>query len=120
MLYTPSTLPIDALQSIAPAFDDTYRQGAEHWIEQCRRDLAQFWRSDDGKYSAVTEVIDTPRGRVFHMVASAGEFRRELVEEAETWAITRGCAKVLTEGRPGWQRVLRDYRLTNVTLEKEL
>ncbi len=54
------------------------------------------------------------------MVASCGEFCRSLVDEAEAFAKANGCTLSITEGRPGWQRVLKDYKLTHVTIEKEL
>lgn len=118
--YTPDTIPADAEESMRAAFDQTYLQDAAYWVDRCRQDLATFWRSTDGAYSAITEVLETPHGRVFHMVASCGAFRPELLAEGEEAARAIGCVKAITEGRPGWQKHLRDYRVTHITLQKDL
>lgn len=38
----------------------------------------------------------------------------------ELYAKAEGCNRVMFEGRPGWRRVLKDYELTAVMLEKRL
>lgn len=120
MLFEIAEIPEDAAEIMRPAFAYSRADNVDRWIELCRSGLAQFWVSDDGKYYAITEILDTPARRIFHMVASCGEFCRSLVDEAEAFAKANGCTLSITEGRPGWQRVLKDYKLTHVTIEKEL
>ncbi len=119
MRYEHDAIPQDALDTIRPAFAHALMDEAPYWVDQCREGLAQYWRSADGAYSAITQVRDTDKGRVFHMVASCGSFREELLREGEEWARTMGCTKSITEGRPGWARVLPGYKVTHCTYSKE-
>ena len=67
MRYEAENLPNDAVQAIRPAFEKSLADQSDFWVEQCRSGNAQYWRSDDGAYSAITEVRDTEKGRVFHL-----------------------------------------------------
>lgn len=120
MRYEADSIPKDAAEAIRPAFAISLSDDTDHWIEQCRLGNAQFWRSADGAYSAITEVREIGGARVFHMVASAGEFRLELLEEGEAWGLAMGCTKAVTEGRLGWGRVLPNYKTATCQFIKDL
>jgi len=124
MRFKPDQVPDEAVEALRPAFARFGLDGAyytpEYWVQRCREDTAQLWRSDDGAYWAVTEVFDTAKGRVLHEVASAGSYRKSLFEEGEAWAKSVGCTKARTEGRPGWKKRLPDYKVVAMTFEKEL
>jgi hypothetical protein len=120
MMYEADRLPKDAAEKIRPAFEKSLADQSDFWVEQCRAGNAQYWRSDDGAYSAITEVRDTEKGRVFHMVASAGSYRPSLLEEGENWGREMGCAFSMTEGRPGWAKLLDGYKAVSVQYMKEL
>ena len=120
MRYESDSIPADALEAIRPAFEHSLTDEAEFWVARCRDGQAQYWRSEDGAYSAITEIRDMDKGRVFHMVASCGAFRLELLEAGEQWGRSMGCTKSVTEGRPGWGRVLPGYKTTTCQYIKEL
>lgn len=118
MHYLPSDIPAEAHGALSPAFDRSYVHSTEEWLQRCRDDLAQLWRHNG--YWGITEVLETRAGRVFHMVASAGDYEDALVEEMEAWARAQGCSRVLSTVRPGFARKRTDYRVKTMTLEKEL
>lgn len=120
MRYEADQLPPDALEAISGAFACSLSNQAEYWVDQCRQGNAQYWRSDDGAYSAITEVRDMDKERVFHMIASCGAFRLELLEAGEAWGKSMGCTKSLTEGRPGWAKILPGYKVTHCTYTKDI
>lgn len=118
MFYRPEAIPEEAVQALQPAFDRSYVHQASDWVQRCRDGLAQLWRH--GGYWSITEVLETRAGRVLHLLASAGEYAPELVDEMEQWAKDQGCTRVLATVRPGFARRQPDYRVKTMTLEKEL
>jgi hypothetical protein len=87
---------------------------------------ALLWLAWDGKAvcaAAVTQ-LDIANGRKFCTITACGgrELKRwlSLVGALERFAIEEGCASVRIYGRRGWARVLPDYRLHSIVLEKEL
>ncbi len=116
MHYTPTTIPYEAAAALAPAFDRYGLHGASEWVQRCRDDLAQLWRVGD--CWAVTEVFDSKRGMVCHVVALAGEFAHQVVQEIEAWAKKNGCALMHFTGRKGWARRLPDYTPVAIVMEK--
>lgn len=43
-----------------------------------------------------------------------------VIADLERYAINEGCTKLRWFGRKGWQRVMPDYKMTNVVMEKDL
>ena len=43
-----------------------------------------------------------------------------LLHEIEAWARSEGCVKIGANMRKGWQKLIKDYRMTHVYLEKDL
>lgn len=73
--------------------------------------------------AAVTEIAETVSGRVCVIVACGGRGRARWIalrRKLEDYARHEGCARMRIYGRKGWTRVLPDYRVTRVILEKEL
>jgi len=71
----------------------------------------------------VTEILRYPRQRRCNIFLCAGGGMRRwvgLLRDIEGWAREQGCAAVELQGRPGWARVLKDYRRTYILLRKEL
>lgn len=116
MHYLPSTIPPDAVAALAPAFLHFGLHPVEEWIQRCRDDLAQLWRFED--CWAITEIFQSKRGAVCHIVALAGEFNHQAIAEIEQWAKTIGCTLVHFTGRKGWERKLPDYKPTAIVMEK--
>ncbi|MFC4924708.1 hypothetical protein [Delftia deserti] len=118
MHFIPSTVPDEAAAALEPAFRRTHTDTAEAWLERCRRDLAQLWEHQG--YWAISEVINGKTCRVLHLVASAGVFNNELVDEMEAWGRSIGCKKVVAEVRRGMTRRRHGYRIKAVSVEKDL
>lgn len=120
MHYTPSTIPDEAADALRPAFDRSYTDRVETWIDACRQDKAQLWRLN--RYWAITRVISALKtGEVIcHQVASAGDFESELLSEIEAWAKSKGCVKMVADVRPGFARRVNGYAIKAVTVEKEI
>lgn len=108
----------EASKVLSCAFDHSFDQSVEYWIDRCKRDTAQLWHLD-GLW-ALSEVIDGKQNRVFHMIAAAGDYNEILINDMEKWAKSVGCQVSIFEGRKGWLKRLSSYRLKSVTLEKEL
>ena len=116
MHYTPATIPDEACEAIAPAFDRYGLHDANEWVQRCKDDVAQLWRVGD--VWAITELFDGKAQRVCHIAAMAGEFTHEIMREIEAWALRMGCAKVLFTGRKGWTRRLPGYSQIAIVMEK--
>jgi hypothetical protein len=91
------------------------------------RDM-QLWIAVDARSMAVeaacvTEIVAYPRekrcGLVFCAGREADRWIRHLPEIAD-WAREQGCAALELQGRPGWERLLRDWQKTHVLLRKRL
>lgn len=125
MLFHPSEIPDEAVEALRPAYEHSSKLlgTPEQWIQRCKDDTAQLWRSENGKYWAVTEIFEeSVYGKLFHAIASAGEFCPDLIKEGEAWAKEQGCKSAMTGGRRGWEKIFtaNGYKTISVTLMKEL
>lgn len=71
----------------------------------------------------MTQLFPMRTGMACKMLECGGERLAEwkhLREEIEQYAKREGCNRVLIEGRPGWARVLPDYKTVSVALEKRI
>lgn len=86
----------------------------------------QLWVSIfDGAVIAAltTSIVPRRTGLALRMVCCGGchmNVWRDCHRQIEDFARAEGCDRVLSEGRPGWTRVLNGYKVTAVTLEKRL
>jgi hypothetical protein len=87
---------------------------------------ALLWLAWDGKSicaAAVTQ-LNIANGRKFCTITACGGRGHKrwlsLISALERFAIEEGCTSVRINGRRGWARVLPDYRLHSIVLEKEL
>lgn len=73
--------------------------------------------------AAVTELAHVSGEKVCTIVACGGRERKRwlpLKAELESFARAEGCTAMRIHGRRGWAREFPDYRLTSITLEKEI
>jgi len=90
------------------------------------RGRALLWLAWDGKKilaAAVTEVARLHGETLCTILACGGKgFDRfgALIAGLERYARAEGCARMRIAGRRGWARVLRDYRVKSVVIEKDL
>jgi hypothetical protein len=87
---------------------------------------ALLWLAWDGTQihaAAVTELTLRDGRRACTVMACGGRRRGlwlHLLRDLEAYAVAEDCGAMLILGRPGWSRLLQDYRVTSITLEKEL
>ncbi len=70
-----------------------------------------------------TSIVPRRRGVALRMVCCGGgkmDIWKQCHRQIEDFAKAEGCDRVISEGRPGWTRVLDGYKVTAVTLEKRL
>ena len=79
----------------------------------------QLWPAPDA--CAVTQIIGFPQKTFLHIFLAGGNMGRlkDMIESAAEWGRSQGCAAMTMTGRKGWARVL-DWRVTSITMEKEL
>ena len=73
--------------------------------------------------AAVARIAQTEWRRVCEIVALGGKDRGKWLSfepEIERWAREQSCSAMRIMGRKGWAKVLPDYRVTRIVLEKEL
>jgi hypothetical protein len=73
--------------------------------------------------AALTRLARMRSGLHCEIVACAGHEVERWVDGIaliEAWAKIEGCKKVTIVGRPGWMKLLRNYRQREVMLELEL
>lgn len=124
MLFHPDQIPDEAVDALRPAYEHgTKLLGTpELWVQRCRDDTAQLWVNEAKTYWAVTEVYeDSAYGKLFHAIASAGEYDQSLIEEGERWARDIGCKAAMTGGRRGWEKLFQPmgYKTISIVLLKE-
>jgi hypothetical protein len=92
------------------------------WIDkQVWTGAYRAWGND--KACILAEMKTYPSGlREVHGLAAAGDLETiiSLIPLAEAWGRDAGCAIASIESRPGWAKALKDYRVDQVRLVKEL
>jgi hypothetical protein len=91
-----------------------------------REGRALLWLAWDGKdilAAAVTQLDLVDGVKLCTIVACGGQgFARfgPLIRGLERYAEAEGCTRMRICGRKGWARLLPDYRIQRVIIEKEL
>lgn len=73
--------------------------------------------------AATTELQMVNGAKVCALTACGGRNRNEwlwMLDEIEDYAKAEGCRAMRICGRRGWERVLPDYRVRRIVLEKDL
>lgn len=96
-------------------------------LEQLRYGTRLLWVAVDDSATivaaALTQLFPMRSGLVCKVLECGGDHMREWIglrDQIEQYARDEGCARVLIEGRPGWARMLPDYAMIGVTLEKRV
>lgn len=99
----------------------------EDMKEQLRYGTRLLWLAIDNKdhvwAAMLTQLFEMRSGKVCKVLECGGEKMRtwlHLREGIERYAKAEGCGRVIVEGRGGWARLLPDYRMIGVTLEKRI
>jgi hypothetical protein len=115
---------------VAPLIARAMRRGGLSAAADVARDLAAgtalLWLAWDGERilaAAVTALELVEGEKLCTIVACGGEgFARfgPLIGGLERYARAEGCARMRICGRKGWVRLLPDYRVRRVIIEKQL
>jgi len=96
-------------------------------LEDIRSEAAQLWsfetEAGETLMLVVTRILHHELCDTFEIQLCGGHRLRDclkLLPELEAHARFLGCKLVELRGRPGWHRVLREYSLRGIALEKEL
>jgi hypothetical protein len=106
---------------LQPALD---RGGNTHTTDDIRAGvisgLYQLWVGD--KSAAVTEVISYPKSKGCRIFLAGGDMNEllEMQPDLDRWAKSIGCRFIEIAGRPGWERIHKDFKKHSVTLRKAL
>lgn len=81
------------------------------------------WHDEIVDCVALTTIMQHPKGTECIILAATGDRMENWahhVESIEQWAMHLGCDRVRAVARPGWEKILTDYRKLHVELEKRL
>lgn len=102
------------------------RYGVEDILDYLLSGAMQLWVVMD-KHEIVaitiTEIVNFPRLKECRMLACTGVGMNEwvgLIVKIEDWAKQNGCSKITPICRPGWERILKDYKKCHIQLEKNI
>lgn len=131
------------LQGIPAHLIDEVWDGVRPWIaEACKTSRGKFdendirigllerddqlwiWNTPTAFAVVVSRLSNYPKKRVCQLRIVTGrnrdEWYRAGLKTIEAWAKANGCHAMELCARPGWARLLTDYEMTHVYLEKQL
>ena len=102
-----------------------------HFKQNCKKGLFQLWiiwdQKDQNKYYgvSVTEIIQRPLQKCLNIRIMTGKHREKwqhMIKLLEDFGKKEKCDKMELIARPGWEKVLRQfkYKKSHVLLEKTL
>jgi hypothetical protein len=120
----------DVWPHVAPLIAQAMRRGQMGEVGDVERSLrsgmALLWLAWDGERilsAAVTELAAVAGDKVCTIVACGGrDFARfgHLIGGLEHYARQEGCTRMRICGRKGWARLLPDYAIRRVIIEKKI
>mgnify|MGYP004374762631 CR=1 FL=1 len=115
-----ATLTHEEWNAIKPALEreDDYLVGDMQKL--LGKGLAQAW--GNGRSAVITEIITHPRSKVLNVWAVGGiiEDILEMEPKIEAWAKTQGCTKAQLSGRPGWDKVLKNWNKKSIIMKRSI
>lgn len=119
---------ISVWPEVAPILIRAIRVYNEHSLEEIFESLLlrerQLWISGREKIGCVliTRILNGHEKKtcLIELYAGNGIESMKFFDDIETWAKNLGCNHMRLSGRKGWQRLLKDYDLKKIILEKEL
>jgi hypothetical protein len=83
------------------------------------------WGSEGKILCGVVTRLAKMRSELHCQLVAAGGVESQrwigaMLATVQEWAKLEGCSKVTAQGRPGWAKLLRDYRISQVVLELDL
>lgn len=103
------------------------KQTAQSIIDKVGSGAMQLWVLSDSQAAifaiVLTEIIRYPERQCLRIVGVAGRERTLWMHHLagiEDYARQVGCTGIELIGRKGWEKVLKDYELTGIMLERDL
>jgi GNAT superfamily N-acetyltransferase len=121
-VYWPAVRPLIA-QACEASRGKWTAEALRKEIEERNAQLWAIYKDEELQAVIVTSIENYPGKRVVTAPIVVGKDRGDWMQhflEIEDWARQNGCQAVELIARPGWARVLKDYELTHVKLEKDL
>lgn len=128
----PTSVTNDARPYVEKFIEDALQKGGGRFnvddvFEELASGESDLWmavENEEPMAAVVTTVTEYRNGTCCSMDVCGGTHRKkwmdELKEEIEKDAKKRGCDWMEAPARPGWARVLKDYRKKFLILEKAL
>ena len=123
----------DVWPDVAPMIEDALAHGSSDFelqdvYEWLLRGDQQLWIVHDGDSEkifavVVTQIQHSSRCKFCNIFICTGESRemwQDQIYIIEDWAKSLGCDRMKMMARKGWQKVLKDYEVKHVELEKKL
>jgi hypothetical protein len=100
--------------------------GGTHWYEDILYEVQKgnmfFWPAE--KSFMLTEVVQLPRKRIFHVFLAAGSLEeiKEMEPSLEHYAKAMDCDYITLAGRKGWGKALEKlgYKISHFDVAKEI
>jgi len=127
-------VPRDKVNEAWPLVSDYIKaaldRGGRHTEAEIRKDIesgtGQLWMAwdEDGVHGVcITYVLEHPRAKVCRIWLCTGKDRAKWqyhLETIENWAKSVDCTMIDAVVRPGWEKIMVDYKKTHVVLEREI
>lgn len=115
----------EAFALLKPSIDRADDHGPGDVARDLGAGVAQLWvAEDDGvKLAGVTKLVqvnDGPQCFIWHLGGEWEGHAEPLLAEVEKFARANGCASLEGNMRPGFERLLKDWKKVTVVLRKEL
>lgn len=113
---------------VAPILNRAVQVYNEHTLEEIFQSLLerkrQLWVTGRDKIDCVliTQIINEKDQKTcfVELYAGRGIESVRFLSDIEAWAKSIGCNRIRLSGRKGWKRVLKNYKLKKIILEKEI
>ena len=113
---------------VVPYLSRAINRYGEHSLEEIFSSLLskerQMWVPGNKKVEGVliTKIINREDEKICFLELCAGRGIESIrfLHLIEKWAKNAGCTRMELSGREGWKRVLKNYKIKKIILEKEL
>lgn len=133
--YVPKDQILDLWPTIGPLLNRPSERtpglrNANDILDDALDGFALLWvvhpESEPGRIvmAMETKELQTSVGPICELISLGGDGMPDwfdtILEQLETMAKDAGMARIRAVGRPGWKRLMADYRTVGVMLEKRL
>jgi hypothetical protein len=105
---------------LAAALEYDYTHTLQDVADKVNNCTMQLWPL--GNSAMVTEIQNFPRCKVLHVYLAGGDLNTILnfVPQLKAFGRDMGCIKISFAGRPGWEKVLKDWKKSCIYMSTEI